>query len=132
MTSPEERYERWRTTATVAWASIGVLILVGVALWAIGKISEALVPFIIAFLIVFLLNWPVRALVKRGVRRSIAVLICFVVMFLVSFYMGKKLGEDILLGEPADGKHPSVVDIADTNSTEVAQRQHVAAEPGDL
>jgi len=83
MTSPEERYERWRTTATVAWASIGVLILVGVALWAIGKISEALVPFIIAFLIVFLLNWPVRALVKRGVRRSIAVLICFVVMFLV-------------------------------------------------
>ena len=83
MVTPEERYERWRTTAMVAWASIGVLVLVGVALWGVGKIAPALVPFVMAFLIVFLLNWPVRALANRGVPRAAAVLICFVVAFLV-------------------------------------------------
>ncbi len=82
-TTPEERYGRWRTTAMVAWASIGVLILAGVALWGIGKIAAALVPFVIAFIIVFLLNWPVRVLANRGVPRGVAVLICFVALLLV-------------------------------------------------
>ena len=65
MVTPEERYERWRTTAMVAWASIGVLVLVGVALWGVGKIAPALVPFVMAFLIVFLLK---RARLHRATR----------------------------------------------------------------
>ena len=30
--SPEERFVRWRTTALIVWAAIGVLVLLG-ALW---------------------------------------------------------------------------------------------------
>jgi predicted PurR-regulated permease PerM len=95
MTTPQERYERWRTTAIIVWASIGVLILAGVALWGVGKISAALVPFVIAFVIAFLLNWPVRALAERGVSRSVAVLICFAVTILVLGAVFTLLGPSI-------------------------------------
>ena len=37
-TTPEERYARWRTTAVIVWAVIGVLVLLAVAFWALGKI----------------------------------------------------------------------------------------------
>jgi predicted PurR-regulated permease PerM len=74
--SQEERYLKWRTTALVIWASIGVLALAAAAFWGLSRLSAALTPFVMGFLIVFLLNAPVRALEKRGVRRSFAALIC--------------------------------------------------------
>ena len=80
-TTPEERYVRWRTTAVIIWAAIGVLALAAVALWVIGRISAALVPFVMAFVLVFLLNTPVRALVRRGMNRGLAALVCLVVLF---------------------------------------------------
>jgi predicted PurR-regulated permease PerM len=76
--TPEERYIRWRTTALVVWAVIGVLVLVGVAFWLVGKVSAALVPFVMAFIIVFLLNVPVRQLERRGLPRGVAAIICIV------------------------------------------------------
>jgi predicted PurR-regulated permease PerM len=83
VTTPEARYARLRTTAVTVWAAIGVLILVAVALWGLGKIASALIPFVIAFVLVFLLNWPVRTLAARGMPRGRATLLCLLVGMLV-------------------------------------------------
>ncbi len=79
MTTPEARYARLRTTAVSVWAAIGVLILIAVAFWGLGKISAAFVPFAVAFIIAFLLNWPVKLLAARGMSRGPAVLTCMLV-----------------------------------------------------
>jgi predicted PurR-regulated permease PerM len=76
LTTPEARYARLRTTAVSVWGAIGILILVAVALWGLGKIAAALVPFVVAFMIAFLLNWPVRTLAARGMSRGVATLVC--------------------------------------------------------
>jgi predicted PurR-regulated permease PerM len=78
VTTPEARYARLRTTAVSVWGAIGILILIAAALWGLGKIAGALVPFVIAFMIAFLLNWPVRALSARGMSRGVAALVCMV------------------------------------------------------
>ncbi|NTU70815.1 MAG: AI-2E family transporter [Coriobacteriia bacterium] len=83
MTTPEARYRRWRQTSLVAWGSIGVLVLLAIALWGIGKIAGALVPFVIAFIFVFLLNWPVRVLADRGMSRGVAAILCLSSGFVV-------------------------------------------------
>lgn len=83
MSSREERYARWRTTAAVTWASIGIILLLGLAGWLMLRIFSALVPFVIAFIIVFLLDAPVNALERRGIKRSRGVLLCFLVAALV-------------------------------------------------
>lgn len=74
-TESQERYVRWRLTATVAWAVIGILILIAVGMWGLGKLGHALVPFVMAFVIVFLLNVPVRKLEARGMRRGPATIV---------------------------------------------------------
>jgi len=56
----------------VAWAVIGILVLLGAALWAFGRISSAFIPFVIAFVFVFLLNTPVHYLEGRGMKRGLA------------------------------------------------------------
>ena len=95
MTPPEERYVRWRTTALAVWAAIGILVLLGVAFWALGRLSAALAPFVFGFILVFLLNSPVRLLANRGVPRGLAVVICFVVLFAVAVAAIALLGPSI-------------------------------------
>lgn len=72
MTTPQTRYASWRTTAVIAWAIIGILVLLGAVLMVFGRISSAFIPFIIAFVFVFLLNSPVRWLEARGMKRGLA------------------------------------------------------------
>ena len=79
MTTPEARYARLRTTAVSVWAAIGILILIAVGMWGLGKIAPALTPFVMAFVLAFLLNWPVRALVSHGMPRGVAALVCLLV-----------------------------------------------------
>ena len=76
MTTPDARYQRWRTLALSVWAVIGIIVLAVAALWGVGRVAGALVPFVIAFMLVFLLNWPVRELSRRGLSRGLASLIC--------------------------------------------------------
>jgi predicted PurR-regulated permease PerM len=83
VTTPEARYQRWRQSALVVWTTIGGLLLGAAALWALGKIAAALIPFVIAFILVFLLNWPVRALSRRGMSRGAAAGLCLVSAFLI-------------------------------------------------
>jgi predicted PurR-regulated permease PerM len=107
-TVSNERYERWRMTALIAWAVIGILLLVATTAWALGKIAEVLVPFVMAFIIVFLLNVPVRKLVDRGMSRGAATLLCLAVTLGVLGGLFSLLGPAIakqfaLMVQPAQG-----------------------------
>ncbi len=64
--------ERWQQRAFRVWTAVGVLLLIAVAGWVLGRISAALVPFVMAFVLVFLLAWPVRLLEARGLKRGVA------------------------------------------------------------
>ncbi len=75
--TPEARLMRWRTTANAAWAIIGILLLVSVSGWVVGRIASALAPFVIAFLLVFFLQGTVNSLARRGLSRGVAVAACF-------------------------------------------------------
>jgi len=97
VTTPEARYQRLRQSAFVVWTSIGVLVLLAVAMWGLGKIAGALIPFIIAFIIAFLLNGPVDTLARRGMPRGAAAALCLSLSFLV-------LGVAISLMGPFVGK----------------------------
>jgi len=72
---------RWQTTANVAWSLIGILILTGVAGYAMRSVAGALAPFVVAFLFVFALQSPVSVLERRGVPRAWSVLVCFAIGF---------------------------------------------------
>ena len=99
MTTPQARYDRWRTLAVSVWAVIGILMLVVAVLWGIGRLAGALVPFVIAFMLVFLLNSPVRELSRRGLSRGLATLTCILgtllvlggVLTLVGPFVGRQL-----------------------------------------
>lgn len=83
MTTPETRMMRWRTTAYAAWAIIGVLVLLATAGYAIGRITSAIAPFLLAFLLVFFTYGFVGFLERRGLRRVAAVATTFAGMFVV-------------------------------------------------
>jgi predicted PurR-regulated permease PerM len=83
VTTPQARYERWRTLAVSVWAVIGILGLLAAASWAMGRLAGALTPFAVAFVLAFLLNWPVRVLSSRGLSRGVAAVLCIVAALLV-------------------------------------------------
>jgi predicted PurR-regulated permease PerM len=76
MPDRSESLERWRRVLTVSWALVGVLVLAAAAVFALVRISPALVPFGLALVIVFLLRTPVAALERRGLKRGAAVAVC--------------------------------------------------------
>ncbi len=75
--APRHSVERWRRALTVSWALIGMLVLAAAAVFALVRISSALVPFGLALVIVFLLRTPVAALERRGLKRGLAVAVCY-------------------------------------------------------
>lgn len=60
------RFLKW---GIVAWASIGVLILAGVILWALTRVEQIFPPLVLALITVYLLNPVVTRLEGFGVRR---------------------------------------------------------------
>lgn len=125
-TVSSERYERWRMTALIAWAVVGVLLVLAAAAWALGKIAAVLVPFVMAFVVAFLLNTPVRALVSRGMSRGAAALVCIAVTLAV-------LGGVLSLLGPAVGKqiaalvHPAQGLLEQLQAAEVAMEGRFSA-----
>lgn len=79
MPHSEGRLRSWQTTAYAVWSIVGIILLLWVAGWLLGRLSAALVPFIIAFIFVFLLQGPVLTLERRGVPRGVAAAACFVI-----------------------------------------------------
>jgi predicted PurR-regulated permease PerM len=79
MPDQNTRAARLRTAGVAVWTAVGVLILIWVAGVVVGRISSAIVPFVIAGIIAFLLRAPVDYLEKLGVPRALAVILCFIV-----------------------------------------------------
>jgi len=77
MARPEEMKDRWAALAVRVWAVVGIIILLAVAGTILGRLSSALVPFVIALVIVVLLRAPVEWLVARRVPRLVAVMVCY-------------------------------------------------------
>ncbi|MBF4510657.1 MAG: AI-2E family transporter [Aeromicrobium sp.] len=75
--------ERWTRIAVVAWALVGIGILLVAFGWLLGRVSSALVPFGLALVIVYLLRGPVAALERRGMKRGPAVGLCYLIGFAV-------------------------------------------------
>jgi predicted PurR-regulated permease PerM len=84
----EQRLERWKTVGIRAWSAIGVLILIGVAMWVIGRLLPVLIPFLMAAVLVFLLRGPSARIERLGVPRWVAVLACYVVGVLLLVVAG--------------------------------------------
>jgi predicted PurR-regulated permease PerM len=78
MPTPEARAERWRRAGVRVWTIIGALVLAGVAMWVLGMISRALVPFLLALVILFLLRGVVGWLEGRRVPRIASVAFAYV------------------------------------------------------
>jgi predicted PurR-regulated permease PerM len=79
---------RWNRVLVVSWGTIGVIVLVAVAGWLLGRLSGVLTPFLLGLVIAFLLRWPVRQLASRGVPRGWAVIICYAVLLALFAVVG--------------------------------------------
>ena len=80
--------ERWTAIGITAWAIVGVLLLIAVALWLLGTVAGALVPFLFAVVIVYLFRGPVARLEGRGLKRGLAVGVCYLAGFAVLAVLG--------------------------------------------
>ncbi|MBN2848167.1 MAG: AI-2E family transporter [Coriobacteriia bacterium] len=83
VTTTPRPHDRWLRALVIAWALVGVLVLMTAAGWLLGKVAAALVPFGFAIIIVYLFRGPVAALEERGWKRGLAVGLCYLVGFIV-------------------------------------------------
>lgn len=84
----ETRKERFARAATIAWATIGWLLLGAAVFYLLRAIMPALVPFAMGGIIVFMLRTPVRLLEARGFRRVWAVALCYLMTLAVIAAIG--------------------------------------------
>ncbi len=78
-----EPRDRWQRALIVTWAIVGICLLLAGAGWLLGRVSSALVPFLLGIVIVFMLRAPVAALERRGMKRGLAVGLCYLIGFAV-------------------------------------------------
>lgn len=78
-----EPKDRWAHVLTVTWSLVGIGILLAAAGWLLGRVSAALVPFLLAVVIVFMFRAPVAYLQRRGMKRGAAVGVCYLISFAV-------------------------------------------------
>lgn len=71
--------DRWARLLIVTWSLVGLCLLLTAGFWIIGKVSGALVPFVLALVLVYVFRGPVNALEARGWRRGLAVGFCYLV-----------------------------------------------------
>lgn len=100
MPTMEARLSRWRTAAFVAWAIIGVGVILYYSGFVFGRVAGALAPFVVAFLFVFALQGPVANLERRGIPRGWAVgwwfLAGFVVISLAVVFVVPPIGRQLV------------------------------------
>lgn len=80
------RVQRAQYSAYLIWAIVGGVLLFMGMLWALGKVSGAITPFVVAGIVWFLMHGIVDRLEKRGVRRgwgAIIALLAFIAIFVV-------------------------------------------------
>ncbi len=79
LSSEDVTRDRLARVGIGAWTIVGVVIVGWGVLWLLGRISSALVPFIMAGIVVLLLRTPVARLRRRGMSRAAAVAVCYLV-----------------------------------------------------
>lgn len=72
--------ERLRRAGTAAWSIIGLLIVGGIAIWGLFKISVVFPPLVLALIIIYALNPVVSWLERHGVRRSVGAVASYIVI----------------------------------------------------
>ncbi len=77
------RLIRLKSIFYIVWATIGIILLVVAAVYALGKVGTALVIIGLAAFIVFILRFPVSWLERRKVPRPLGTLIAYVGGFLL-------------------------------------------------
>jgi predicted PurR-regulated permease PerM len=77
--SQEFDRDKWSRLAIVGWAIIGLLVLLAVFMWLLGRLTPVITPLALAVVIVFFLKGPVNWFEDRGVNRTLAVLIAYLV-----------------------------------------------------
>jgi len=70
---------RWNRLLVVTWSLVGLGLLVAAALWVLGKVATALVPFVLALVLVYVFRGPVNRLEARGWKRGPAAGFCYLV-----------------------------------------------------
>lgn len=78
------RHDRWERALVVAWTLVGVVLLLAVSGWLLGKIAPALVPFLLAIIIVYVFRGPVAFLERHGWKRGPAVAACYLLALVVT------------------------------------------------
>lgn len=81
--SHREPRDRWLRILIITWSVVGICLLLAGAGWLLGKMSSALVPFLLATVIVFMFKTPVALLERRGMKRGLAVGLCYLIGFVV-------------------------------------------------
>lgn len=75
-----ERFRRW---GIVAWALIGLLLLLSAAWWALLQVSHVFPPVVLALVTIYLLNPFVSSLERRGVHRLAATCLIYTVLLAI-------------------------------------------------
>lgn len=83
LTPDQASYDRWRRTAVIAWAILGVLIIAFLILYIIYSLRAVLQPFIYASAIVYILRPGVDFLENRGLPRIWSIFFVYLVLILV-------------------------------------------------
>ncbi|MBS3909020.1 MAG: AI-2E family transporter [Actinobacteria bacterium] len=88
----ENGLERVKSVGIVAWACVGVIITIGVALYVLSSLRAVIMPFLYAMAIVYILRPVVNYLDDKGMPRIIALLLTYlgilVALTLSSMYVG--------------------------------------------
>lgn len=81
---PEQiSYERWRRTAVIAWAVVGISFISLGLLYLIYNLSSVLQPFIFAGAIVYILRPSVDYFERAGLKRIMAIFLVYILVVLI-------------------------------------------------
>ncbi|MEA2434297.1 MAG: hypothetical protein QOG54_1754 [Actinomycetota bacterium] len=69
-----------RRAGTIAWSTIGILILAYVFVWGLTRIRIIFPPLVLALIIIYMLNPIVSRLEERGVKRGLGTVLSYAVV----------------------------------------------------
>ncbi|HCG99243.1 MAG TPA: hypothetical protein DE036_05460 [Actinobacteria bacterium] len=88
----ENGLERVKSVGIVAWTCVGMIVMIGVALYVLSSLRAVIMPFLYAMAIVYVLRPVVNYLDDKGMPRILALLLTFLgivfVLTLSSMYVG--------------------------------------------
>lgn len=95
----QEGIERVKHLGIIAWAWVGVIVLLSIIVFALYSIHTVLMPFLYALLFVYILRPVVNFLDDKGVPRVIALLLSYLgllaILTLLGMYVGPILYREI-------------------------------------